>query len=350
MKFENSYYLFGLTILIVFVLFYMLQRIWKKKAYKKYGEYAVISRLMPDVSNARPLGKFILLMLGLAFIIIAIARPQTGSKMEKTKRKGVELMILLDVSNSMLAQDIKPNRLERAKQAIGKLIEKLENDRIGIVVFAGKPYTQLPITSDFVAAKMFTSTITTDMIPTQGTAIGSAIETALNSFSINDKTRNKAIVIISDGENHEDDAVESAKEASERGIYIHTIGMGLPTGTPIPIFKNGIAAGFKLDADGNTVVTKLNETMLQEIAVAGKGMYVRANNTEIGLNKILEEIDKMEKKEFDAKIYSDYEDHFHYFIAFALILLISEIFIFERRGKWFRKLDLFKENSNRNVK
>lgn len=350
MKFENAYYLLGLAGIFVFVLLYILLGRWKHKALKKFGEQNVINRLMPDVSTTGPLLKFIALMAALAFIIMAIARPQTGSKLEKGKHKGVELMILLDVSNSMLAQDIKPSRLERAKQAISKLIDKLENDKIGIIVFAGKPYIQLPITTDYAAAKMFVTTITTDMVPTQGTAIGAAITTADLSFNLKDKTKNKAIIVISDGENHEDDAVEAAKSASDNGIFVHTIGMGLPEGSPIPVIKNGETTGFKQDADGKTVVTKLNETMLQEIATAGKGIYVRANNTEVGLNKIMDEIDKMEKKEYDAKVYSDYEDQFQFFIGLALLFLLGEIFIFERKSRWFWKLDIYSERKNGNGK
>lgn len=346
MKFENAYYLFGLAGIAVFVLLYILLGRWKQKALNKFGEQNVISKLMPNVSTTGPLLKFIALMAALAFIIMAIARPQTGSKLEKGKHKGVELMILLDVSNSMLAQDIKPSRLERAKQAITKLIDKLENDKIGLIIFAGKPYTQLPITTDYAAAKMFISTVTTDMVPTQGTAIGAAIETAEKSFNLNDKTKNKAIIVISDGENHEDDAVEAAKTAAESGIYVHTIGMGLPEGCPIPVTKNGETTGFKQDADGKTVVTKLNETMLQEIATVGKGVYVRANNTEVGLNKIMDEIDKMEKKEYDAKVYSDYEDQFQFFIGLALLFMLGEIFIFERKSRWFWKLDVYGERKN----
>ncbi len=350
MTFAHTYYLFGLGIIAAFILFYVLQRIWKRRAYKKFGDTSVISRLMPDVSETRPLLKFIALMLALSFIILAIAMPQTGSKLKKGKHKGVELMLLLDVSNSMLATDIRPSRLERAKQAISKLIDKLENDKIGLVVFAGKPYTQLPITTDYAAAKLFLSTVSNDIVPEQGTAIGAAIETAVKSFNFQDKTKNKAIIIISDGENHEDDAVEAAKAAAESGVYVNTIGMGLPEGSPIPEYKNNIATGYKQDAEGKTIVTKLDETMLQEIAAAGKGIYVRANNTEVGLNKIMDEIDKMEKKEYDVKVYSDYEDQFQYFIAFALLLMLGEIFIFERRSKWFRKLDIFGERKNEKKK
>ncbi|NTW32487.1 MAG: VWA domain-containing protein [Bacteroidetes bacterium] len=350
MKFFHTYYLFSLLLIPVFVLLYALLLKWKKKAYRSFGESSVISQLMPDVSTARPLLKFIIMMTALAFIIIAIARPQTGSKLDKVKRKGVDLMLLLDVSNSMLAEDIKPSRLVRAKQAISKLIDRLENDRIGLIVFAGKPYNQLPITTDFAAAKLFLTTVSTEMVPTQGTAIGAAIEMAQKSFNFKDKVRNKAIIIITDGENHEDDAVEATKSAAENGVYVHTIGMGLPDGAPIPILnKAGIATGFKQDAEGNTIVTKLDEQSLQEIASVGKGTYVRASNTDVGLNKIMDEIDKMEKKEYEAKTFSDYEDQFQYFVAFALILLIAEIFISERRSKWFRKLDIFGEKKSRKM-
>lgn len=350
MKFGHPYYLIGLLVIFVFVFFYIMQRIWKHKAWKRFGDTSVISQLMPDVSKIRPLYKFIAMMVALAFIIMAIAQPQTGSKLEKSKRKGVDLMLLLDVSNSMLAKDIKPNRLKRAKQAISKLIDKLEDDKIGIIVFAGKPYVQLPITTDFAAAKLFLNTVSTDMVPSQGTAIGAAIETAVNSFNLKDKTKNKAIIIISDGENHEDDAIDAAKTAQENGIFIHTIGMGLPEGSPIPIIKNGVESGYKLDSAGNTVITKLNESMLQSIAAAGKGTYIRANNSDVGLDKIMDEIDKMEKKEYEAKTFSDYEDQFQYFIAVALLFMIGEIFIFERRSKWFRKLDIFGERKNGNKK
>lgn len=254
-------------------------------------------------------------------------------------------MICLDVSNSMLAQDIKPNRLERAKQAINKLIDKLENDKIGLIVFAGRSYTQLPLTPDYGAAKMYLSSVSTEMVPVQGTAIGGAITEAVKSFNIKDrgKSKHRAIIVITDGENHEDDAVEAAKTALDSGVYVHTIGLGLPDGSPIPVYKSGVMSGYKTEADGSTVISKLNEGMLQKIAVAGGGIYVRANNTEVGLNKVFDEINKMDKKEMESKIYAEYESHFQYFIAFALFIIVLEIFIFERKNIWFSKLNLFGE-------
>ncbi|MFH0866898.1 MAG: VWA domain-containing protein [Bacteroidota bacterium] len=345
MQFATTYYLYLLLVIPVFALLYFYLGKWKRKTYEKFGDTSVIMQLMPDVSDVKPLVKFIIRMFALALLIIAIARPQTGAKLEKTKHKGVELMILLDVSNSMLAEDIKPSRLERAKLAIQKLMDQLDNDKLGIIVFAGKPYVQLPITTDYAAGKLFLSTVSTEMVPAQGTAIGAGIDMALTSFNFNDKTRNKAIIVISDGENHEDDAVISAKSAAEKGVYVHTIGIGSTEGSPIPVSgKSG--STYKQDSEGKTIMTKLNETMLQEIAVAGKGVFVHATTADVGLTKIMNEIDKMEKKEYDEKIYSDYEDQFQYFIAFAIVFMLWELFIFERKSKWYKKLDIFGEKKN----
>lgn len=352
MVFQQTYYFYFLLAIPVFFLLYSWLGKWKRETYKKFGDTSVIMQLMPDVSGVKPLIKFIFRMLAIALLIFAIARPQTGAKLEKAKHKGVELMICLDVSNSMLAQDIKPDRLDRAKLAIEKLMDQLESDKIGIIVFAGKSYIQLPITTDYAAGKLFLSNVSTDMVPTQGTAIGAAIDMALTSFDFTDKTKNKAIIVISDGENHEDDAVASAKTAAEKGVFVHTIGIGSAEGSPIPVEGKNGSTYYKQDNKGNTVISKLNETMLQEIATAGKGVYVHATTADVGLTKIMDEIDKMEKKQYDEKIYSDYEDQFQYFIAFAIIFLLWELFIFERRSKWFSKLDLFGErkNSKKNIK
>ena len=308
----------------------------------RFGEMKLVNRLMPDKSKSRAVIKFLILMLAYTFIIFGLANPQIGSKLEKIERKGIDLVIAIDVSNSMLAQDIKPSRLLRARQSISKLIDKLKNDRIGIVVFAGNAYTQLPITTDYSAAKLFLSTINTDIVPTQGTAIAEAIGLASDSFDENN--HEKAIIIITDGEDHEGDAVQAATSSAEKGIKIFTIGMGLPEGGPIPVFnKSGKQTGFKKDLKNNTVITKLNETMLQQIASAGNGKYVRANNAQTGLSKIFDEIDRLEKTEFESKVFSDYEDRFQYLLAPALFLLLIEFLIFDRRGRRFRNVNLFGE-------
>lgn len=339
---ENKYFLYALGLVPVFIIIYWLYSRWRKKALAAYGEISLIQQLIPDVSNAKRVWKFILFTLAFALLIIGIVNPQVGTKLEEVKRKGADLMICLDVSNSMKAEDLQPNRLEKAKQAISKLINKLEGDRIGIIVFGGEAYVQLPITTDYAAAKLFLESINTDMIPTQGTAIGAAINLAVESFG-KDEGKNKAIIVITDGENHEDDAVKAAEAAADKGITIHTIGMGSAEGAPIPIFKNNVREGFKKDNEGNTVITKLDEQALQEIAAAGNGIYVRASNSDAGLNNVLRAISKLEKKQFDSKMYSDYEDRFQWFISAALMLLLIELFLTERKSKIYQRINLFND-------
>ena len=294
---------------------------------------------MPEYSGVKTILKFTLLMLALSSLIFALADPQTGSRLEKVKRKGIDLMICLDVSNSMMAQDIKPDRLERAKQSISRLIDNLDGDRLGIIVFAGKAYTQLPITTDYAAAKMFTTTINTGIVATQGTAIAEAIELAANSFG--ESKHNKAIVIITDGEDHEGNALEQADAAVKKGIAIYTIGMGLPEGVPIPEYNGAVMTGYKKDRDGQTVMTRLDETLLQQIASLGKGMYVRATNSETGLNKIFDDINKIQKAEIEEKQFSDYETRYQYFVGLALLLLIIDLFVFERKTSWMKRIKPF---------
>lgn len=341
---ENKYYLYALGLIPVFIIIYWLMSRWRKNALKSYGDPLVIQQLFPDVSKTKRIWKFILFTLAFTLVIIGIVNPQVGTKLEEVKRKGADLMICLDVSNSMKAEDIQPNRLEKSKQAIAKLLDKLEGDRIGIIVFGGEAYVQLPITTDYAAAKLFLEGINTDMIPTQGTAIGAAINLAMESFG-KDEGKNKAIVIITDGENHEDDAVKAAEAAAEKGITIHTIGMGSADGSPIPVYRGTMREGFRKDKDGNTVVTKLNEQALQEIAAAGSGIYVRASNSDAGLNNVITAIDKLEKKQFESKMYSDYEDRFQWFISAALVLLLIETFLTERKSKFYERLNIFGEKN-----
>jgi Ca-activated chloride channel family protein len=262
--------------------------------------------------------------------------------MEEVKREGVDLMIAIDLSYSMMAQDIKPNRLERAKQAISRLIDKLEGDRIGLVVFAGEAYVQLPITTDYSAAKLFLSTVNTSIIPTQGTKIGNAIDLCSKSFD-KENTQSKAIIIITDGETHDEEAIESATKARKEGIYIHTLGMGLTKGGPIPIYnKYGSTSEFRKDREGNVIITKLNESMLKEIALAGEGTYVRANNSKSGLSSLFEEINKMEKKEIGTMVFTNFKDRFQIFIGISLVLLILNLFFLERKSNIRTKINLYK--------
>ena len=336
-RFDHIEYLYGLGLIPVLILLYILTRVWRRKALKKLGDMEILSQMMPGVSSVKPTLRFILFLSAITFLIFGLVNPQIGSKLEEIKREGSDIVICLDVSNSMKAEDFKPNRLAKAKQAIEKLIDKLNNDRIGIIVFAGEAYVQLPITTDYAAAKLFLENVDCDAVPIQGTVISSAIELAEKSFGT-EEGKNKAIVIISDGESHDDDAIAAAHAASEKNIVIHTIGIGSPEGVPIPVYKNNVQAGFKKDKEGNTVVTKLNEGALEEIASAGNGVYVRATQGEIGLLSLQERINKMEKKTFDSKIYTDYEDRFQIFIAIALFFLLIESMLTERKSKWWEKM------------
>lgn len=339
-RFAHIEYFYALILVVFFLIIFWMYNAWKKKAKKRFGDDRVIGGLMPMISDGKPVVKFILIIIAYVFLIIGIVDPQVGSKLEKVKREGIDLMLVLDVSNSMLAEDIKPNRLERSKMAISSLIDNLEGDRLGIIIFAGNAYKQLPLTTDYSAAKLFLSAVDTKIVPTQGTAIGEAIEMAIESFD--DQEHNKAIIIITDGENHEDDAVGAATSASEEGIKVFTIGMGLPDGAPIPIYNNyGSQTGFKKDRDGQTVITKLDEDMLRQIAAAGNGAYARANNATSGLRRIFDDINEIEKKEIETRQFTNYEDRFQLYLAAALVFLIIELLIATRKSRWAQRFNIF---------
>ncbi len=340
-RLENSIYLYGLLALPVMVLLFLLLLRWKKKALQRFANPALHTTLFPDASRNKQIIRFLLLLLAAACLVIGIANPQIGSKLEEVHRKGVDILVALDISNSMKAADIQPSRIDRAKQSISRFVDKLQNDRIGIVVFAGNAYVQLPLTTDYGAAKMFSSVIDCEMIPTQGTAIGAAIEMANRSFKEEDK-KHKTLIIITDGENHEDDAVGEAKKAHELGVIIHTVGMGSVNGAPIPDPRSG---GFRKDNAGNTVISKLDEDLLQQIASAGGGRFVRANNGNDGLESLLNDIGKMEKKDFGMKVYTDYDDQFQYFLAAALLFLLAELFVPEKKSKWWSRINLFRTDT-----
>ena len=342
LRYDNIEYLYLLLLIPLIILAIIIYTRWQKKSIKKFGDSQLIEQLMQSHSNIRKKIKHILFILSITLLIIGLSNPQIGTKMEEVKREGVDLMIAIDLSYSMMAQDIKPNRLERAKQAISRLIDKLEGDRIGLVVFAGEAYVQLPITTDYSAAKLFLSTVNTSIVPTQGTKIGNAIDLCVNSFD-NENAQSKAIIIITDGEAHDEEAISSAKLAQENGIYIHTLGMGLTKGGPIPIYnKYGSTSEFRKDREGNTIITKLNEPMLQEIAQVGMGTYVRANNSKSGLSILFDEINKMEKKEIGTMIFTDYKDRFQIFIGMSLFLLILNIFLLQRKTSWNTNINLYK--------
>jgi Ca-activated chloride channel family protein len=339
-RFAHPEYLYGLAAIPLIWLLYAFMIAWKRKARKKLGDANLISRLSQSSSRSKPFLQAILFTIGFFFLVTGVADPQIGTKLEEVKREGVDIIIALDVSNSMKCEDIKPSRLERAKQSISRLIDKLDNDRIGIIVFAGQAYVQLPITTDYSAAKLFLSSIDTDIIPTQGTAIGAAIDLAMQSYVGNDN-KHKALIIITDGENHEDDAVEAAKKANEQGISIHTIGMGTIEGGPIPVYKNGVQVDFLKDQSGTTVITRLDALTLEKISAEGKGQFIRASNNDDALNTILSSINKMEKKSFGTKQFTDYEDRFQYFLAAALLFFILEFSLTNKRSKFIGRMNLF---------
>lgn len=309
---------------------------------QRFAETALMDKILTNNSVAKKRTKFILFLFAFLFMILGIANPQIGSKLEEVKREGIDIMIALDVSNSMKAEDLTPNRLQVAKRSIQQLLERLKGDRIGLIVFAGKSFVQLPITTDYAAARLFLNVIDTDIVPIQGTAIGSAINLSMESFDY-EKGGNRALIILTDGENHEDDAVSAAEEARKKGIKIYTVGMGTPNGAPIPVFRSGKKIGYRQDNAGNTIISSLNEEMLAEIAAAGGGAYVRANNSGNAVSLIMDEIQSMDKTEFESSMYTDYEDRFQYFIALSLLFYIMYFLMGERKSKWKENLNLFKE-------
>jgi Ca-activated chloride channel homolog len=339
-RFANPDVLYLLLLLPVFVLLYILETIRKNRALKKLGDSKLIDQLVPELSKSRPLIKFILELAAFSSAIVMLARPQFGSKIEDVKKQGVEVIIALDVSNSMLSEDIKPDRLTRAKQAITRLVDNLDNDKIGLIVFAGDAYTQIPITTDYVSAKMFLSAISPEIVPKQGTAIGAAISLGMKSFSPGE-AKSKAMIIITDGENHEDDPLKEAEEAAKAGIVIHTIGIGSTEGVPVPVYINGRKEYLK-DVDGNTVISKLDEDILKKIAVSAGGTYVRASNSNIGLDEIFGNIRKMKKQDLESTMYTEYNDQFQIFAAIALILLIADFLVMERINRQLANIRLFR--------
>lgn len=323
--FAQTDFLLLLLLIPFFFVAYALVRRARRKRVEKFGDPALVSALMPSASAAKGWVRLSLFSVAFFFFVLGLARPQIGAKLKEHKIKGAEIMICLDVSNSMLAEDYSPNRLERAKLAISRLVDKLSGDRIGLIVFAGEPFVQLPITTDYISAKMFMNTVSTESVPVQGTAVGEAINVAIRSFSAQSE-KSRAIIVITDGENHEDDPVAAARQAAELGIRVFTIGVGSPEGKPIPV--NG---ELLKDKEGNIVVTRLDESVLREIAEAGSGAYVRAGNSEFGLQPIVDSIKKMDEEEFSSMVFEEFDEQYMYFFAIALVFLVLEILIGERR-------------------
>lgn len=326
-NFAQAQYLILLLLIPVFFIVQVIVLKIRRNRIRKFGDESLVRQLMPSYSKSKVWVRLSLFSIAFFFFVIGLSRPQIGAKLKEHETKGAEIMIVLDVSNSMLAEDYSPNRLDRAKLAISRLVDKLRDDRIGLIVFAGNSFVQLPITTDYVSAKMFLNSISTDSVPIQGTAIGEAINTAIRSFSAQSE-KSRAIIIITDGENHEDDPVAAAKQAAEMGIRVFTIGVGSPEGKPIPF--NG---ELMKDKDGNIVVTRLDEQVLQDVASSGNGAYVRAGNSEFGLNPIIDDIRKMEDEKYSSIVFEEYDEQFMYFMAIALFFFVLEMLIGDRRSK-----------------
>ncbi|MBO4986190.1 MAG: VWA domain-containing protein [Paludibacteraceae bacterium] len=340
-RFANIEMLWWLIAVPVFVIGYVVSTKRKQRQLQEFGDKELMAQLMPDASKSRPIWKFCLLIVAFVLLIVAAARPQYGQKENTVKRQGIEVMVALDISNSMLAEDVAPNRLDRAKQMLSKMIDHMVDDKVGLVVFAGEAFTQLPITCDYVSAKMFLNTITPNLIQTQGTAIGTALQTAISSFGSLESEAGRAIVLITDGENHEDDAIAAAKQAHELGMQVFVIGIGKPEGAPIP--KPGTNDYFK-DRSGQVVVSKLNEEMCQQIAEAGSGVYVRCDNTNTAMRALQQELDRIATTELETTVYADYNEQYQSFALIALLLLMIEFFIMSRQNHRLTRMDLFKEN------
>jgi Ca-activated chloride channel family protein len=336
-QFENPAYLYLLLLLPFLVAFYLYSNYRRRKALRKFGDPVLMAPLMPDVSKYRPDVKFWLLFSAIALFAVLLARPQFGSKKETVKRSGIEVVIALDISNSMLSQDVQPNRLERAKRLISRMVDELQNDKIGMIVFAGDAFTQLPITSDYISAKMFLESIHPSLISKQGTAIGAAISLAVRSFTPQEGV-GRTIILITDGENHEGGITEAVKTAKEKGIQVNVMGVGSPNGSPIPIEGTN---DFRRDAKDNVVITRLNETMCEQVAKEGGGIYVRVDNTNASQREISKEIDKLAKADSETTVYTEFNEQFQAVAWLILLLLLAELFILECKNPLFKNIRLF---------
>lgn len=338
--YDNPQYFYLLVLVPVFIVIFLLAEYLRRGALKRFGQPFLLEKLTPWKSWRRPWIRFLMLLLAFSFLSTAAVNPRVGSRLEPRVQQGIELIIALDVSRSMLAEDVRPNRLERSKMAVSRLIDNLGDDQVGLVLFAGTAITQVPVTSDRSAVKLMLRTVNTGSVPVQGTSLSAAIHRAVAAFQQED-LGNKVLILISDGESHDDDPVEAARLAAQKGLTIHTVGIGSREGAPIPIYNNNQMSGFLRDSQGNTVVSRYDENTLRQIAAASGGIFQHGSGVDMGLNRILEEIRSVEKSEFESMVFSEYESRFHYFIALALIFLVLEIFIFERKNKWLEKLKIF---------
>lgn len=340
---EEKIWFWLLLVIPVIIVFFLLLQFWKRYVQNKFISKKLLKKLSPNRSLFKSVLKFIVLCLAFMCLIIALVNPKIGTKLETIKREGVDIVFAIDVSKSMLAEDIAPNRLEKSKQLVTQIINNLASDRIGIIAYAAKAFPQLPITTDYASAKMFLQSMNTDMLSSQGTAIDEAIQLARTYYDDEEQT-NRVLIIISDGEDHNDIATNIAEEASEEGIRIFTIGVGDVNGGPIPIKRNGIVLNYKKDNQGETVITRLNEEILKSIAAEANGKYINGRSTTKVVEEIREILNKMDKKEFEAKQFAEYKDQFQWFLGLGLFFLFIDVFLLERKTEWLKRLNLFNEN------
>ncbi|WP_370390141.1 VWA domain-containing protein [uncultured Winogradskyella sp.] len=332
-----------LLIPAIFILFLWLQ-LWRRKAQKRFADRRLLERLSPNQSLFKSILKILVLCAGFGCLSLALVNPKIGTKLETVRSQGVDIVFAVDVSKSMLAEDIAPNRLEKSKQLVAQIINNLASDRVGIIAYAGKAFPQLPITTDYASAKMFLQNMNTDMLSSQGTAIREAIQLAKTYYDDEEQT-NRVLIIISDGEDHEGEVVDIAEEAKEEGIRILTIGVGDAKGGPIPIKRNGVVLNYKKDSNGETVITRLDEGTLREIAQETDGVYINGRNTSEVVDTIKEVLERMDKKEFESKQIADYKDQFQWFLGMAILFFLIDIFLLERKTEWLKRLNLFNEAS-----
>jgi Ca-activated chloride channel family protein len=341
---ESPAYFYLLFAIPALLLLYFSLQLWKRVLQRKFADKRLLDKLSPDRSSFKSWLKFAVVCLALACMSFALVNPKIGTKLETVKREGVDVVFAIDVSKSMLAEDIAPNRLEKSKQLVAQIINSLAGDRVGIIGYAGSAFPQVPITTDFSSAKLFLNGMSTDMVSSQGTAITQAIEMAKTYYNDEEQT-NRVLFIISDGEDHEGNVGSVAQEAAEEGIRVFTIGVGTSAGGPIPIKRNGILQYYKRDQDNNQVITRLDETVLKEIASVGEGSYIDGTSTADVVEEVTAILNGMDKKEFEAKQFTDFKDQFQWFVAAALLLLVMDILMLERKTGWLRRLNLFNERN-----
>ena len=340
---EEDIWFWLLFLVLGMVVLFFWTALWKRKTKRLYASAELLKRLSPDQSRFKALLKLVVLAMAVVCFCIALVNPKVGTKLETVTREGVDIVFAIDVSKSMLAEDVAPSRLEKAQQLTAQIINNLVSDRVGIIAYAGKAVPQLPITTDYAAAKMFLQNMNTDMLSSQGTAIDEAIQLSRTYFNDAEQT-NRVLVIISDGEDHNDLNLDVAKAAAKEGIKIFTIGVGSEKGGPIPLKRNGVVMRYKKNQKGETVITKLNPNTLTAIAEEANGLFIQGQNTKQVTEKIAEILNKLEKKEFEAKEFSEFKDQFQWFLGLGLFFLILDVLFLERKTAWLKRLNLFNEN------